>query len=447
MFVYTGPTLVGADHAPSKGSGEAPKALKVKIKIQSSEITTGMFVSALDRPWLETSFLFQGFKVRDEQELTQLKAQCEHVFIDVEQSDREIVPQLLLLSTRNTENKAPASQLNTVTFKSHAIDSRSFKKHLRQCKTTYDTTKTYIDQVLEDVRLGKTIDVKSARTLVNDMAQKVVAEPSALVWLTHLKSRDEYTSQHCVNVCILALTFARHLGLEQEALNIVGLGALLHDIGKLRVPLEVLNKPGRLTEEEFKLMKSHPVHGHALLCREKDLDKHVLDIVLFHHERANGSGYPRGLNSEQLHHYTKIVAVADVYDAITSDRVYHDGDAPHLALKSMYQWAPDHFERNMIEAFIQCIGIYPIGSIVQLNTQQVGVVVQFDETHHLRPVVLLLVDSQGQRYARSRMINLGSTAWEKAGHPYTIERILAPGAYGIDVTQVIRRQIEDTKSE
>lgn len=410
----------------------------MKLKILAADTLPGMYVCELDRPWLETPFLFQGFKIQSQQDVKQLLSYCQHVFIDADKSDQQVLHKLVVLSDASAE-KDEHRHHNTLTFSTHDLEPDEFKKQLRRCRITFNNTRHYIVEALEDARLGQSINTQDAKTLVNELTQQVVTEPSALMWLTHLKKRDEYTSNHCVNVCILAINFARHLGYPPKELNIIGLGALLHDLGKLRIPLEILNKPGRLTPQEFEIIKAHPRLGHALLTHDKKLDKRTRDIVLYHHERPDGRGYPEGLSSEQVHRYTKIVSVADVYDAISSDRVYHDGYSPHTALRKMYEWVPGQFDGELMEAFIQCIGIYPIGSIIRLNTQQIGVVVQLNQSQKLKPTVLLLVDSFGQPYAVPRLVNLASTSWDKANTHFTIQDILEPGAYNLDVRQIIER--------
>ncbi len=411
----------------------------MKLKIEAIDVQRGMYVTELDRPWLGTPFLLQGFQVRSREEIEQLSTLCRHIYVDAEKSKSDLAPQLLVLSARVNE-QPPQALMNTTTFRSESPEKETFKQQLRESKKVYDDTRAYIDRALEEVRLGASIDTEKAKALVGHLIGKVVKNPSALLWLTHLKSRDEYTATHCVNVCILSLSFARCLGYSAEEMNTIGLGALLHDLGKMRIPLEVLNKPGRLSDEEFKLMKGHPVFGHSMLVNKKEIDNGVLDIVLYHHERPSGRGYPRGLRADEIHHYAKIVSIVDVYDAITSDRAYHDAITPHAALKNMYNWAPEQFDQALMEAFIQCMGIYPIGSIVRLNTSQVGVVVNMNEAQRLKPMVLLILDSNGQRYATPRLVNLASSMWKDMNNPYHIQQILEPGAYGIDVKQIIEDQ-------
>ena len=237
---------------------------------------------------------------------------------------------------------------------------------------------------MEDVRLGQAVNTEAAKDLVTEVTNSITRSPHAMVWLTNMKERDEYTSIHCMNVCIMSVSFGRTLGMDKAELEVLGLGGLLHDLGKMRVPPEILNKPSKLTFEEFEVMKTHPMQGYKMLNEQSDLPSEVLDIVKHHHERRNGKGYPSQLDGDQINNMTRIVAIVDVYDAITSDRCYHDAISPSDALKNMYEWVNEDFDKELVENFIKCLGIYPIGSVVKLNMGHVGLVVSASEKSKLQ---------------------------------------------------------------
>jgi len=243
-----------------------------------------------------------------------------------------------------------------------------------------------------------------------------------------------------MNVCILALTFGRTLGLEKEQLDNLGLGALLHDIGKMQVPLEILNKPGQLTEEEFEMVKSHSMNGYNLLRQKKDMPTEVLEIVRSHHERINGRGYPQGLNADLIDKLTQITSIVDVYDAITSDRCYHDGIAPYEALKNMFEWAGENFDAELVESFIKCLGIYPIGSMVELNSGHIGVVVSASEQARLRPIILVVVSRSGKRYSVPRLLNLAHPHWSKKENLLEIKHIMNSHETDLDMQEIVANQ-------
>jgi HD-GYP domain-containing protein (c-di-GMP phosphodiesterase class II) len=423
----------------------------MKVKVFASDLTQGMYVSELDRPWLETPFLFQGFVIRTTEELNQIRELCSYVFVDVEKSTGDIARKLLNSQSWASKSAAKTNRVSSEAVKNNSrqdaigmtaeeLERQEFYDELRRARKHYDDTHFYIEQALEDVRLGRAVDTKAARKLVGELAESIVRNYNALVWLTNLKRRDEYTTTHCINVCILTLSFGRCLGLSRGMLNSAGLGALLHDLGKMLVPSEVLNKPGKLTRDEFEVMKGHPLHGYDLLKNEEHLNEEVLKIVRSHHERINGGGYPDGLTDKQIGKLTRMVSIVDVYDAVTSDRVYHDGMPPHEALKVMYNWAANNFDQKLMEAFIRCVGIYPIGSLVELTSGHVGVVVRTDTKSRLRPVVILILDADKQPYETRKFINLASSAWQAQADAPEILRILAKGSYGINSRAIIEQE-------
>jgi HD-GYP domain-containing protein (c-di-GMP phosphodiesterase class II) len=415
----------------------------MKVKINSSDLAVGMYVTELDRPWIESPFLFQGFPINNEEELEQVRQACDYVYVDTEKTPQDIRTKLLALNADNKNSQTSFTQTTFNANKDDAAVETTFKRHLIKAKEVRDRTRQYIDQALEDVRLGASVDTKKAKAVVSSLVDNIVTNQDASIWLTHLKKRDEYTAIHSVNVCILSISFGRSLGLSKDELNILGLGALLHDLGKMRVPLEVLNKPGKLTDIEFEIMRSHPGQGYELLKNDQNIPPEALDVVLGHHERLNGGGYPHGRDESTIPHFTRIVSIVDVYDAITSDRVYHDGMSPHDALKNMYKWAPGNFDQELIEAFIKTIGIYPIGSLVEFGTGHVGMVAKLNDHKKLKPVVMLLLNRNKEPYPIRRMVNLANPAWEqKKSGALVISRIVDAKEYNINVPAILQ---EETK--
>lgn len=404
-------------------------------KIEVERLRIGMYVAELDRPWLESPFLFQGFPIRNHDELEQLRECCEFVYIDVEQSidwqpntAKASIPREVRFSTRGV-NRKPSR--NKIEYQ----DREGFSETLPEAIMLHTAAKDYIGSVLQDVRLGKSIDTGGARELADRLAENIVKNENAMVWLTQLKNRDEYTSMHSINVCVLSLLFGRFLGLKEEELSQLGLGALLHDVGKMRIPREILNKPGRLDRTEGALMRRHPELGHAILKGHDDLHPAVLEITLSHHERYDGSGYPRGLKGKELNSYALIVSIIDFYDAVTSDRAYHIGISPHEALNMMYAVAAKSFPMELVESFIQCLGIYPIGSLVELDSGEVGVVMTVNRQRRLNPILTLVLDGNKKPLPQVKMMNL--ELQERRERPVRIKKILKSNAYGIDVRQLI----------
>ncbi|MBW3568119.1 MAG: HD domain-containing protein [Proteobacteria bacterium] len=312
----------------------------------------------------------------------------------------------------------------------------SFERELNRAAAVRRHTRQYVDTLLTDVRFGKAIDTQAAKRVVAEMVETITANPDAALWLTQLKQAHDYTAQHCINVSVLSIAFAAHLGYPQDQLQIIGLGALLHDIGKMRVPPHILDKPARLTPQEFEVMRRHPVDGYEMLKATNAIPAQALQIVRFHHERISGKGYPDGLKGDQLSTIVLITAICDVYDALTSDRAYHAGVTADDGLHTMFLMAPSDFGRSLVQEFIRCVGIYPVGSLVQLGTGAVGVVMTKDPKYKLRPVVMLLRDAAGKDYRPRRFVSLASQATLDSRRDWSVARIMDPKKCGIDLAQV-----------
>lgn len=410
----------------------------MKVKVDVSQLKEGMYVCELDRPWTETSFLLQGILIECQDDIDQVQEFSSFVYIDTEKSHASILPHLKSISANE---KKVVQNTSSVTSASAAdLEQSNFKKELKVARKVHSRTKSYIDSALEDVRLGQAVNTDEAKEVVIQVANSITRSSHAMVWLTNMKNRDEYTSIHCMNVCIMAVSFGRSIGMKKPELEIIGLGALLHDLGKMRVPLEILNKPGKLTEEEFEVMKTHPMEGFTMLEKQADLPLEVLDIVKHHHERRNGRGYPSRLKGEEITNMTRMVAIVDVYDAITSDRCYHDAITPHDALKNMYEWVNEDFDKIFIEQFIKCLGIYPIGCVVELNLGHVGIVVTASEKTKLRPIVLLISNSKGEKFPTPKLLNLAHPNWCSGAQKLEVKRILSKNEYDFDINDIIENE-------
>jgi putative nucleotidyltransferase with HDIG domain len=414
----------------------------VRRIVKVGDLQQGMYVCGLDRPWRETPFLFQGFQITSQGELDLLKQYCKYVYVESDLSPVALPPEHAgepgqpPVSTnqqpvssapqlRVLDGKTPAGRRPRRAYKQTTLDEEA-----ETVRVTHEQATALIHSLLEDVHLGKSIDTEGAKKVVAGMVASVLRNPDALVCFTHLKKKDDYTALHCLRVSILALVFGRHLGLDEDELNLLGIGALLHDIGKMRVPDGILNKPGKLTEREFEIMKSHVPLGVEILQRTKNVSTRSIGVTREHHERYSGIGYMSRLKGEQITQFGMIAAIVDVYDAITSDRVYQAGISALDALKKMYEWRGRDFHPQLIEQFIQCIGIFPIGSVVVLNTDEIGVVRTLNREQRLKPQVVLVLKADKTRYSALRAVDLARDT-TPTGKPYEIAKVIAPGQYGI----------------
>ncbi|MCW8888449.1 MAG: HD-GYP domain-containing protein [Gammaproteobacteria bacterium] len=410
-------------------------------KIAVGELRLGMYVAELDRPWIGSPFLFQGFPISTDKELKQLNDFCDFVYIDLEQSrDVDVRPKLSSTS-QNQQHRFETERVN-LSHKFGQTDQEvkyhnkiKFSQALPQAAKIFGSTRKYVNSIFHDIRLGKSINTDEARELTDRMVDNIINNENAMVLLTQLKQKDEYTTLHSINVCIISILFGRHMGFDEKELRLLGLGALLHDIGKMHVPLEILNKPGKLTAFERKIMNSHPQMGYDLLSTTKDFPAAALDVIRYHHERMDGSGYPKGLMAEGIKPYVQIVAMVDVYDAITSDRAYHERISPHEALNKMFESASKHFSKDLLERFISCLGIYPIGSIVELDAGEVGVVITVNRRRKLLPTLNLVLDRDKKYLERPMVLDLDY--YERKGKTIKIKKILKSNSYGIDVRKIL----------
>ncbi|HET9123062.1 MAG TPA: HD-GYP domain-containing protein, partial [Acidiferrobacteraceae bacterium] len=296
-------------------------------------------------------------------------------------------------------------------------------------------TRQLVYSITEDVRMGHTLDIARTRVLMAEMVGSILRNSDALIWMTQLKNRDEYTALHSLRVAILAMTFGHHLEMPPSELEVLGTGALLHDLGKLRVPDAILNKPDRLTPEEYEIMKTHVPEGVRLLEDTKGIPSAAVEVAQRHHERYSGRGYINGMTGDRIGLFGMIGAIVDTYDAITSDRVYRSGLSSDEALRKLYDARGREFHPGLVERFIRSMGVYPIGSVVELNTGEVGVVLTVNRVRHLRPRLCVVLDSQKRRYPQPLVLDL----YQGAASQVSIVRVLPAGAYQIDPVAYLPR--------
>lgn len=392
----------------------------MKKKIDVKNLKMGMYIADLDRPWIETPFLFQGFTLESEEDLSRLLDICEHVFIDTEKGEDETA--------------------STAIAQEHFY-STPIEDEIKISKEIYTKAKTQLINAFHDFRLGKNVDAVSTKIMVTEMVDSVIRNPDALMLLSHLRDKDEHAAAHGLNVCILTLTFGRHLGFSKEQLKEIGIGALLHDIGEVEIPNEIIANRKTLTPEQREILRGHTQLGRDILSKNPDLPKSAAEIAYTHHERRDGSGFPRKLEKDEITFFSKIVGIVNVYDTVTASYDDRGAVVATEALKNMYQWRDKLFDADLIEQFIQCIGIYPIGSVVELSTDEVGIIISVPPKHRLSPKIMLVRDSSKQPYYPPRILNLYEHKDSDNNASYEIKRVLPPDAYGIDLKSYLLREV------
>lgn len=401
-------------------------------KVSVDDVKIGMYVSRLDRPWLETRYLFQGFYINNANDIKELRQQCEYVFVDPERGESSSSPLAMIPRKRETDKLARIFRQANGNERYPVVTS--IEEELGSCRESRSDVLDVVTNVLDQLKAGQTIKVQSVRKVVNGMIASIVRNPDAFFWLTRLKNKDTYAYSHCVDACGLAVAFGRHLGFSKPELENLAVGALLFDIGKLQLPDELLKKPGRLTDKEYALTRRHVEFGVQMVSDMEGCNDDIVSIVLNHHERHNGNGYPRGIPGHDIPVNGRIAALVDCYDAITSERPYSTAVSAYDAIQLIYEWRGKDFQTDMVEQFIQCIGLYPTGTLVELNTGEVGLVISQNRVRRLRPRIMLILDKEKVSYGVYPTLDLIQDPVDDDGKLVEISRPLAPGSYGINAS-------------
>lgn len=373
-------------------------------KISVDQLTLGMHLHEFCGSWMEHPFWRTRFVIKEAQDIAAIRASSiREVWIDVvkgidttegvsrEASEAEVEREL---------QAAAAAGAPTARQKASMRDEAA--RAARICAKS----KQAVVSMFQEARMGNAVSAEDCAPLVEEISSSVARNPGALISLARLKTADDYTYMHSVAVCALMIALARQLGLDDAQTRQAGLAGLLHDLGKAMVPNEVLNKPGKLTDDEFAVVKQHPELGHAALLQGCGVPDAVLDVCLHHHEKTDGSGYPKGLKADQISLFAKMGAVCDVYDAITSNRPYKAGWDPAESLRKMAEWAKGHFDETVFQAFVKSVGIYPVGSLVRLESGRLAVVSEQSEKSLLAPKVKAFFSTKANARIRPEEIDL-----------------------------------------
>lgn len=296
----------------------------------------------------------------------------------------------------------------------------------------YQEARALQGKFIRQLKAGEPIDITPLAAVAEEMVDTMFSHGDAMLCLARIRAKDAYLMEHSMNVAILLANFGRYLGLERSVLKELTLGGLLHDVGKIMTPDEVLNKPGKLTDEEFGVMRLHVVHSHDILLATAGITPIMLEVAANHHERLDGSGYPRRLKGAQLSLYTRMSGIVDVYDAVTADRVYKQGMQPTQAFRILLKGADHHFDRELVTRFIKCMGVYPVGTLVQLSNQRLAIVMQRNPQEPLKPVVKVIYHASQRHYLEVQWLDLA-----KNGVQERIESTVDPKEFDINLANFV----------
>ncbi len=403
------------------------------VKVPTTDLTKGMFVSGLDRDWLGTPFLTQGFLLQSDSDIERVRDYCEYVWVDIHKC--VYVSAKLQRRAQGERPRVPLPEI----FKGRTLqvysDQAEWKEEHPRANRALNSLLHDITDIFDKAAESGKLDAIRLKTAADPIVGSISRNPDACLWLGRLKQHDEYSYQHSLSVAIWAVALGRQIGLHKRDLRSLATGAMLMDVGKLLVDPELLRANRALTEEETREMRHHVAHGVHLVKKSGIINQDILDMVGFHHERHDGSGYPRGLKGDQIPPFARIAGIVDTYDAVTSNRSYATARAPADAIKVLYEERDKRFQAELVEAFIQAIGIYPAGTIVELTSGEVGIVVAESRKRRLLPKVILVLDRKKKPYPRPKIVDLQDTQTPYQDKPISIARSLEPGAHDIDIAR------------
>jgi len=391
----------------------------------------GMFVAKLDRPWTETPFVYQGFVLKTEQQLNALKKYCTKVYVDPEKMELVVASKLLTLppSTRQViEDQAKEKVRGTAVYRELA----TVEDELPRARTAFTQTTAIVQSMSRAVVSGNALDGARARQAVTEITDSVVRNPDAMMLLVTMREKAQETLNRSTQVSVYMTVFGRFLQLERERLELLGLIGLLQDVGMLKLPAGIPARRADLTSAEDEDFKTHVGHGVEILSQTAGLPAELPGLASLHHERYDGSGYPRGLKSSAISQIGAIAGIVDTFDMLTAPSPYGMQMPPSNALNVLYQNRGTQFHAALVEQFIQCVGAFPVGSVVELNTGEVGVVITQNLVKRLQPRVMVVQDANGNPIHPHKVLDLVKEPMATPDEPYRIRRTLDQTTVKID---------------
>jgi putative nucleotidyltransferase with HDIG domain len=373
-------------------------------KIQVSDLTLKMFIHDLNCSWMQHSFVHNKFMVEDAAQIAKIIATgTRHVYIDTE---RGVDIAIAANSENVIQEQANKKQALSKVVNASIQIRTSFQDELIKTQSIFSKASSLVNNILSDSRKGKQVEVNKIMPVISSISDSIYRNPDAFISLLKVKAIDTYTYQHSLAVSALLISFCRTMKIDKSTTELIGLGGLLHDIGKTKLPDSLLNKTEKLSESENDLIRKHVAYGCFLLQTTADISPISLSIVEEHHERYDGSGYPRALKGDEISLYGQMAGIVDTYDAMISNTFYHQAEEPTVVLKKMMAWSDNKFDTALVHNFIRTIGIYPVGTLVRLESGYLAVVVEQNHEHLLQPKIKVIFNSQSRSYCPPKNIDL-----------------------------------------
>lgn len=413
--------------------------MSVKVeKVATQDLQLGMYVSQLDRPWIETPFPMQGFHIRSQDDMQKLRVWCKHVYIDLRLGTGPVNAEPVAFKPVARASAPIVVRGNVGKFTPvRYTTTASLKKEVATAAPYHREVTRAVVHLFNQVREGQPLNFTIARKAARAVVASILRNPDAMVWLARLKDKDSYSYNHSIRCAILAAVFGRHLGMPADVLENLVTGALVMDIGNARLPRKLLaTNEQQLDAADRRSVREHVQHSLDILEKCEGINDQILGVVQYHHERHDGSGYPHGLQGTQIPLLARIAGIVDTYDAITSPRPWADARNATEAVSLLYAERDQAFQGSLVEQFIQSVGVYPTGTIVEMSNQEVGVVIAQNPSRRLRPQVMVVLDADKQPLPQARVVDLMNVQQDETGQPLMVSGCIKAGMYNLDLSRI-----------
>ena len=401
-------------------------------QVAVGDLKPGMYVSRLDRPWLETPFKVQGGAIRNKKDIDRLMECCNYVYIDIRRSTSQGSS---FVDPGTTLTDEEQKRLLIGKNPKHYEYKSTLKEELKSAYTEHAFLSNAITGMMEQTTLNNKLDLHRIQKAVLPMVESVLRNPDAFSWLTMMKRQNNYAYSHSLSAAIWSAVFGRNLGLPKDEIVSLSTGALLLDIGNVKLPAKLILNPKAYNSVEFTLVKKHVEYSLEIVSSIDGIKDEIIQMVATHHERHDGSGYPNSLSKNNIPLFGRVAGIIDCYDAIITERIHAPALSPHEAVKNLYGWSGKDFQAELVEQFLQVVGVYPVGTVAELSDGRVVVVVSHNKERRLRPRVMIVMNKDKQFYSKLKTINLCNETQGEDGKPLHITKTVNPSFYGIDTNQ------------